>query len=989
MINGRVRGYVWLALLAGVLPTVGCSERPEALESSQSGIIYGTDDRTEPGESILAHAQTLAASSGALVSASLVDETDAEHIALRSLSLTEKQHVCEDERFASQPTAAGCSGTLVAPDLFVTAGHCVSAASCPGLRVVFNYRASPRSELETIAAEDVYACASVAARVENTTVDYALIRLDRAVTGRQPAPVRVGDRALVRGTPLLTVGHPSGLPQKVAGGATVLSARSDTRDYFSANLDAFPSNSGSGVFDLESGELAGILVRGPGGDYTFDAGAGCFRPTVVSNDNPLSIESTYVARAIAGFCATEADATLCACGDGSCVASARETTSSCPLDCGSACGDGACNGDETAESCYADCGACGNAVCESHEVATLGCCEDCGCPDGFSCQTGTCASALGNANADSQVDATDVAALQSALVGDVPAAFNSLSADVDCDGKLTASDAAALQASLDGEQVLPCQAVDSLALGLRHTCALAHGRVRCFGDNSVSQLGGAGPSRTNAAAAQEVELPRTVVQIAAGSQHTCALDVAGQVTCWGNNQFGQLGSAQPPDSPLVQVPLAVAAKEARAGVAHSCALLMDGRVQCWGDNSKGQLGQPHAQGIATAALREPATAIASGSYHTCALLQSGAVECWGDNLIGQLGLGHRRPVGDDELPSSEPAVALPGPAKAVRAAGLHSCALLSDGGAVCWGENAFGQLGYASRLPIGDDELPLSAGVIAAGPDLVDLSLGQSRTCGLYEGGDVRCWGLNSGGQLGYGHTRLPAPGSVPSALAPVALGGAASALFTGPQHTCAILTGGSVRCWGVNASGQLGNGTLAAVGDDETPAAAGALRLFGQLGTWRRVDDRGLTVWMMDESSDAQSSGIALYVSNDAAPALSRFKLYYTFNVAERGHPAVGLQDHFTPWSDLTLAPARGAGMTLELAFLQRLLSPGDVTSWGDHGGEKLRLHFADWAPGWDTRNDYSASGGARPRTWYQTERVQLVDEADTVLYGWERLHD
>jgi Regulator of chromosome condensation (RCC1) repeat len=126
------------------------------------------------------------------------------------------------------------------------------------------------------------------------------------------------------------------------------------------------------------------------------------------------------------------------------------------------------------------------------------------------------------------------------------------------------------------------------------------------------------------------------------------------------------------------------------------------------------------------------------------------------------------------------------------------------------------------------------------------------------------------------------------------ALGGIGSAVFAGPQHTCAVLANGSVRCWGVNAGGQLGNGTLASVGDDETPDATTPVPLFGVLNPGWYFDDRlGLEVWIVDESSDAQSSSIAMFVKNASTQPVSELRAYYSFTTSERAAATGALQEH------------------------------------------------------------------------------------------------
>ena len=135
------------------------------------------------------------------------------------------------------------------------------------------------------------------------------------------------------------------------------------------------------------------------------------------------------------------------------------------------------------------------------------------------------------------------------------------------------------------------------------------------------------------------------------------------------------------------------------------------------------------------------------------------------------------------------------------AAGLnHSCMLTSTGGVQCWGANDYGQLGDGTLTThlISDpvDVSGLSSGIIA-------IAAGGDNTCALTSAGGVKCWGRGSGGRLGNG--------GFTDKLIPVdvsQLGSGVSALAVGIQHTCALTTDGVVKCWGLNESGQLGDGT-------------------------------------------------------------------------------------------------------------------------------------------------------------------------------------
>src|SRR5690606_23903460 len=162
----------------------------------------------------------------------------------------------------------------------------------------------------------------------------------------------------------------------------------------------------------------------------------------------------------------------------------------------------------------------------------------------------------------------------------------------------------------------------------------------------------------------------------------------------------------------------------------------------------------------------------------------------------------------------------------------HTCAPLDGGRVRCGGGQypefrvdnlaSHGQLGYANMDTIGDDETPASAGDVDVGGAVIQLDANGRHTCTLLETGRVRCWGSNRAGQLGYGNTNNIGDDEHPATAGDVNVGGDVTQLAVGGFHTCAVLKGGWVRCWGYNHNGQLGYGNTNTIGDDETPATAG-----------------------------------------------------------------------------------------------------------------------------------------------------------------------
>jgi len=262
-----------------------------------------------------------------------------------------------------------------------------------------------------------------------------------------------------------------------------------------------------------------------------------------------------------------------------------------------------------------------------------------------------------------------------------------------------------------------------------------------------------------------------------------------------------------------------------AGSAHTC-LVRSGKLRCWGDNRSGQLGLDDTKSrgdepnvIATLPpvdLRGGTPrGLGLGRAHTCVAMTDGKVKCWGDNSQGQLGLGDRVNRGDTAgSMASLPAVDLVTPVAQVVAGRDHTCVLFIDGRVKCWGDNSEGQLGLGDLLPRGANpvSLPKLIALVDLGPGRTArlLAAGAAFTCALLDDGSVKCWGRNADGQLGQGTTKPTiggAPGEMGAALPPVDLGGPAGRIAAGGHHVCARLASGGIKCWGDNSEGQLGQG--------------------------------------------------------------------------------------------------------------------------------------------------------------------------------------
>ena len=240
--------------------------------SAQIKVIYGDDDRVEVNDANPLHAR-LAKSTAAMIPNSKLEEHNAVQILLGGRTLQDSG-MCASERFSSQPTVANCSGFLVSKNVLVTAGHCVrSDFDCSSSSWVFDYKVDHTGQSEVVVDKsNVYKCKKIISQDLNneTKNDYAVLELDREVLDRKPLKLRKKGQPSV-GDELVVIGHPSGLPTKIADNAIVR----EVKDIFLvASLDTYGGNSGSAVFNAKSGLVEGILVRGDT-DYVFDSEQGC------------------------------------------------------------------------------------------------------------------------------------------------------------------------------------------------------------------------------------------------------------------------------------------------------------------------------------------------------------------------------------------------------------------------------------------------------------------------------------------------------------------------------------------------------------------------------------------------------------------------------------------------------------------------------------------------------------------------------------------
>ena len=387
-----------------------------------------------------------------------------------------------------------------------------------------------------------------------------------------------------------------------------------------------------------------------------------------------------------------------------------------------------------------------------------------------------------------------------------------------------------------------------VTLGSNHTCALlSDGTVRCWGRNDNGQLGdGTTTDRLNPVQVLASGTAETdpvvlggVTQIAAGGSNTCALLSDRTVRCWGSGGSGQLGDGFTDSrSNPVQVLASgnTQGQNVLGGVtqialrsSRTCALLSDDTVRCWGFNQNGQLGDATTtnqsnpvQVLASGNTQgqnvlDGVTQVAAGGSHTCALLSSDEVRCWGDGSSGQLGdgvaTGRLNPVQVLSSGNTQGQNVLDGVTQ-VAAGGSHTCALLSGGEVRCWGSGTSGRLGdgFGDRR---SNPVQVLASGNTQGQDVLggvtQVTLGSNHTCALLSDDTVRCWGRNNRGQLGDGSTSVrinPVQVLTSGDIQGQNVLDGVTQVSSGNAHMCALLSEGTVRCWGDGGRGRLGDGT-------------------------------------------------------------------------------------------------------------------------------------------------------------------------------------
>jgi len=341
-----------------------------------------------------------------------------------------------------------------------------------------------------------------------------------------------------------------------------------------------------------------------------------------------------------------------------------------------------------------------------------------------------------------------------------------------------------------------------ISSGENHACGVANdGSLWCWGKNLYGQLGD-NSNVDKDVATQENSHSLNWKQVSAGGDHTCGVKISGQLFCWGNGSYGQLGNAAGTFiqmTPVRENSQATNWKQVSGGYDHTCAVKTNGTLYCWGYNLDGELGDSTLANKNTPTQAGTDTnwsQVAASYYHTCAVKTNGTLYCWGSNSKGVLGLGSSA----NSWYSSPQQVGSDTNWKQVGGgprAELHTCAVKTTGELYCWGSDDYGQMGLGTN-----PNFYLAPTKVGSDLDWNEVADGYGFTCATKTDNTLYCWGYNFYGQVG--------DASLTNRRTPVQVGSdnTWSNISAGYMNTCGAKSGNTGHCWGYNQYGQLGNGT-------------------------------------------------------------------------------------------------------------------------------------------------------------------------------------